>query len=253
MNPSDILWHQLLKGGGEQTFILLHNAGGDHQFLEPQVKTLQAFGDVLLLDLPGHGQSGPLARYTMHDLSSIIYELSLELKLEQVSLVGLNNGANIAIDMATRHPESLKSLILIDPPLFLEDYFVDELNQSINELQSDKRSDFIDSLTENLFIKTSQSNKDLASSTFKSVEPDALSQVFEGLLDWDKQSGEKLSELNYPCLCVLTDEHHCSMDKIKSVGSHFDIGKVVGSKCWATLEVPEQVNAMIRRFLTLNP
>jgi hypothetical protein len=32
----------------------------------------------------------------------------------------------------------------------------------------------------------------------------------------------------------------------------FEIGKVVGSKCWATLEVPEQLNAMITRFLKIH-
>ena len=34
--------------------------------------------------------------------------------------------------------------------------------------------------------------------------------------------------------------------------SQFEIGKVVGSKCWATLEVPEQVNAMMARFLQIH-
>jgi hypothetical protein len=57
------------------------------------------------------------------------------------------------------------------------------------------------------------------------------------------------SHISCPTLCILTDEHHCSYEKMKHQAPHFEIGKVVGSKCWATLEAPEQVNAMIQRFL----
>lgn len=42
-----------------------------------------------------------------------------------------------------------------------------------------------------------------------------------------------------------------NIEKMNLEASYFEIGKVVGSKCWATLEVPEQVNAMIARFVKI--
>lgn len=62
----------------------------------------------------------------------------------------------------------------------------------------------------------------------------------------------KLLKINLNTLTILTDEHHCSYRKLTSIKNNMiTLAKVVGSKCWATLEVPEQINAMISRFLSI--
>jgi len=85
------------------------------------------------------------------------------------------------------------------------------------------------------------------------VNRKALAEIFKGLLEWDTASAGSLKKILYPTLCILTDEHHCTFEKIRRQAPQFEIGKVVGSKCWATLEVPEQVNTMIARFLKFIP
>ncbi len=64
------------------------------------------------------------------------------------------------------------------------------------------------------------------------------------------QGTEVLKKITCQTLCILTDEHHCSYAKMRQAAPDFEIGKVIRSKCWATLEVPQQVNSMIVRFLT---
>ena len=74
--------------------------------------------------------------------------------------------------------------------------------------------------------------------------------MFNSLLEWDKKDAKKqIKDINCPTLCILTDEHHCSYQRIKQENSNLEIGKVICSKCWATLEAPDQVNSMIKRFL----
>lgn len=241
-----------LSGNGNLNFILIHNAGGNHYFFTHQIEALKKYGNVIWLDLPGHSNSKDIASYRMTDLSAIINQVCQQLSLNKICLIGLNNGADIVIDIALTYSLPIKCIILIDPPIFMEQSFVAEIHEFINQLEQDNYDKFVDSLADALFIETDRSNKEIAISAFNGVNKRALQDMFKGLIEWDTQSIGKLKQINYPTLCILTDEHHCTYEKMRQEAPHFVLGKVIGSKCWATLEVPEQINAMIGRFLKLN-
>ncbi len=240
-----------IQGNGILNFVLIHNAGGNHQFFHHQIETLKKYGNIILLDLPGHGKSENLAHYNMSDLASVIVKISEKLSLKNISFIGLNNGANIIIDIALNHALPISSLVLIDPPLFMKPSFNNEINHFIQKLEEPNLNEFVSSLVESIFIKTTENNKKIAYEAFMNVDKVALQKIFKGLLEWDKTISNKLHKITYPTLCILTDEHHCTYQKMHEEAPHIEIGKVIGSKCWATLEVPAQVNAMIERFIAL--
>jgi len=241
-----------LAGKGELNFVLIHNAGTDHRFFIHQIETLRKYGDVIQLDLPGHGKSELISDYSMRNLASVIAKICEKLSLNNICLIGLNNGANIAIDTAINHSLPIKALVLIDPPIFMETEFIDEINGFIQLLEGSGFDKFVTELVDALFIKTDTHNKKIATTAFNGVDKKSLQNIFKGLIAWNANSNGILKKINYPTLGILTDEHHCSYQKLHQEAPHIDIGKVVGSKCWATLEVPEQVNAMIERFLKIH-
>lgn len=246
------IFSEKLQGKGSLNFILIHNAGGSRHFFTHQIELLKKYGDVIWLDLPGHNESKGMSNYQMSDLSSIVNQVCENLSLKNICLIGLNNGASIVIDLAVNYSLPIKSLILIDPPIFMEKSFIAEINDFINQLEREDYSKFVTSLVDNLFIHTDSRNKEIATHAFNNVDKKALQDIFKGLIEWDAQSSGKLKNIAYPTLCILTDEHHCTYNKLHQEGPQFEIGKVIGSKCWATLEVPDQINAMIERFLILN-
>jgi len=239
-----------LSGTGHLNFVLIHNAGSDHRFFIHQIEALKKFGNIIQLDLPGCGKSRPISSYKMRDLSSIISMICKKLSLKNICLIGLNNGANIAIDTVLSHSLAIEKLVLIDPPIFMDESFVNEINSYIENLEkAEFNHQFVASLVDSLFLSTNSGNKEIAATAFNGVDKKSLQEIFRGLLEWDAQSAGILKKIACPTLCILTDEHHCSYEKMHREAPQFEIGKVVGSKCWATLEVPEQVNAMIIRFL----
>src|SRR5262245_8563132 len=114
-----------VAGAGTLNFVLIHNAGADHRFTH-QIEMLREFGDVVQLDLPGSGKSRPVSSYKMGDLSSLIATICRQLSLKDICLIGLNNGANIAIDTTLHQSLAIEKLILIDPPIFMDSSFVAE-------------------------------------------------------------------------------------------------------------------------------
>ncbi|KTD52172.1 2-succinyl-6-hydroxy-2,4-cyclohexadiene-1-carboxylate synthase [Legionella quinlivanii] len=241
-----------IDGNGKLNFVLIHNAGGSHHFFSHQIELLKQFGNIVCLDLPGHNGGEGIASYKMADLSSSINKTCRELSLDNICLIGLNNGADIVIDTVLNHELPIKHIILIDPPIFMDDKFITEIEEFISALDTTNYGEFVDELVNALFIDTNQLTKKIAADAFNQVERKALQEMFKGLIEWDTQSEGKLGSISCPVLCIITDEHHCSYQKLRQEAPQFEIGKVIGSKCWATLEVPEQVNAMIARFLQLH-
>jgi len=251
IKKSDIFVEKI-DGKGDLNFVLIHNAGGDHRFFTHQIETLKNYGDVIQLDLPGHGKSDIISSYQMDDLASIVVQICENLALKNLCLIGLNNGANIAIDILNKRSLPVKSAVLIDPPIFMDKDFVNEINNFIQQLESSQIDDFVASLVSNIFIHTTLNNKEIAQTAFNNADKKSLQKVFRGLIEWDMNSSGILKKIHCPCLCILTDEHHCSYEKLSQEAPQIEIGKVIGSKCWATLEVPQQVNAMIERFLKIH-
>src|SRR5690348_9574533 len=143
-----------LSGTGNLHFVLIHNAGSDHRFFTHQIEVLKKFGTIIQLDLPGCGKSSPISSYKMGDLSSIISMICKKLSLKNICLIGLNNGANIAIDTVLNHSLPIKGLILIDPPIFMDKAFVNEIESYIESLErTEFNHQYVASLVDALFLK----------------------------------------------------------------------------------------------------
>jgi pimeloyl-ACP methyl ester carboxylesterase len=73
---------------------------------------------VLAPDTPGYGESdGPAAPVTLGDYAEALYALIAEQK-EPVDLVGYHTGALIAAEIAARHPQAVRRLVLLSVPIF---------------------------------------------------------------------------------------------------------------------------------------
>ena len=249
---SNKIYSKKIDGHGPYNFILIHNAGGSHKMFSHQIEMLIKHGSVVLLDLPGHGLSEACDNNGIRESSELIKKLCVHYSLDEIWLVGLNNGANIAIDIAHQRCMELSGMILIDPALFLDDNFINEIHLFIDKLKKSSYDEFIHILVTDLLVNSDQVNRDIASEAFMKVDKTCLKNMFLSLIEWDKSSKSILPSIDIPTLHILTDEHHCTFEMIKKIAPQFSLGKVIGSKCWATLEVPEQVNAMIERFLVMN-
>lgn len=240
-------------GAGLKSFVLIHNAGGNHQFFTHQMEALGQLGSVYAFDLPGYGQS-PAAKeaYTTAETATLLAEAIQQLGLSRICLVGLNNGANISIEISLNKNLPLRELVLIDPILFMSTDFVREVENFITHLEASGVEAFIDGLIDEFFVETTQANKDIASKAFKQCSKTVAVSALRDLIAWSAKAPPKLLQLSVPALVILSNEHHCPYQPLQGLNPLIDTAKVMGSKCWASLEVPEQINAMIKRMVELH-
>ncbi|BBB47915.1 alpha/beta fold hydrolase [Pelolinea submarina] len=110
--------YQLGGNPDEPLVVLVHGFSTPSYIWDPTYQTLIDSGfSVLRFDLYGRGYSDrPVVDYNIDLFVNQLGELLEKLEITQpVHLVGLSMGGPIVAEYANRHPESLRSLTLIDP------------------------------------------------------------------------------------------------------------------------------------------
>lgn len=242
--------HYKTQGKGSLNFILIHNAGGDLNFMAPQAKFLSTFAKTLSIDLLGHGLS-PASKtdYSIKSQAEEILQLAESLNIKNSILIGLNYGANIAIEIANIAPGFSNRLILIDPPILMEPWALKLVKDHILDLEKSIHEDYVEELTNSLLFQSNEENKKIAINSFKTISAKALASTYRNLLTWDESSPSKLKNCTMPTLYIQTNKSFCCRSSMKKHIPHAATARVVGSGFWATIEVPDQINSMVSTFL----
>jgi pimeloyl-ACP methyl ester carboxylesterase len=96
--------------------VFLHGAGDDGGQAAPLAHALAAAWRVIAPDAPGHGRS-PRAddeAYRPRRVVRLLADLLDVLAIEAAPLVGFSWGASICCHLAARHPERVRSLVLLE-------------------------------------------------------------------------------------------------------------------------------------------
>ncbi len=107
-----MLFHQSFGRGPD--LIFLHGFLGSGDNFWPHAQALQDDYRCWLFDLPGHGRSPHLPRYSMSTLAEGVFETLQALGLGPVHLVGHSLGGKAGARLAQLHPQALRSIIMAD-------------------------------------------------------------------------------------------------------------------------------------------
>ena len=100
-------------GKGAKTFLFINSLGTDFRIWNEVVRTLKAYGTILVYDKRGHGLSNTVATTKgLEDYMEDVVALCKHLSIETFIVIGLSVGGMIAQLLAYHYPEKVDSLIL---------------------------------------------------------------------------------------------------------------------------------------------
>lgn len=99
--------------GAGDPVLLINGLGADHTAWELQTEYLKRFFKVVVFDNPGVGQTeGPRGPYTTALFADVAADLLRRLGIERAHVVGASMGGLIGQQVAVRHPQLVRSLVL---------------------------------------------------------------------------------------------------------------------------------------------
>jgi pimeloyl-ACP methyl ester carboxylesterase len=108
-------------GDGEQTLVLVHGLLMNRHMYDNLAPEMVARGyRVITVDLLGHGTSdkpADMRAYSMSGFADQVAALIEHLELDRPVVGGTSLGANVALELATRHPRAARALFIEMPVL----------------------------------------------------------------------------------------------------------------------------------------
>jgi pimeloyl-ACP methyl ester carboxylesterase len=108
--------------GEGTTFLLVHGWGGDSHTFSAHVEPLRARGRVIAPDLRGHGSSPTgSAACTVEIMAADLAQLLHAGGHQNTVAVGHSMGGQVVATLAVRHPDLVRSLVVVDPAYGADD------------------------------------------------------------------------------------------------------------------------------------
>ena len=102
--------HYVVAGSGAHTIVLVHCWAGNLGFWREQVPALAGRARLILIDLPGHGQSDqPHTAYTMDFFAQAVLAVLRDAHVDKATLVGHSMGAPVICRVYQQAPEGRDS------------------------------------------------------------------------------------------------------------------------------------------------
>jgi pimeloyl-ACP methyl ester carboxylesterase len=218
-------------GGGRPPLLLVHGWTCDHTYLAPQFEYFRDAHRVVAVDLRGHGQSDkPQQDYTMAGFADDIVWLCGRLKLERPVVLP---SAIVTIDSPILPPPAVASNVRP---------FVDALRGP------DYRQAQRDFVSNVLFLPTDDpARKEKILDQMSSAPQHVMASAFENMFTFDHESAAAACKV--PWLALYAGHVTTDLARLRALCPQVITGQTVGAGHFPQLEVPEQINAMIARFL----
>lgn len=226
----------------------MHGWCCDRSFLEPQRTHLASSRTVLALDLRGHGESEPANddAYTVGDLADDVAAVAADAELTAPVVVGHSLGGLVALECAARGFAS--AAVLLEPAPILDARGKEYFLRSAAAVAQDGHGTWRRRFAERIMLPTDRVRRDDIIARMPLTDPSTAAAVMLGMGEYD--AAEALGRVEVPVLIVSAARAE-DLAPVRALCKSVTTGQTVGAGHFNQLEVPEQVNPMIDRFLAL--
>jgi pimeloyl-ACP methyl ester carboxylesterase len=243
------------QGDGEPALVFVHGWCCDHTCFTPQVEDFRASHRTITLDLRGCGASDvPDEGYDIPTMADDVAWLCRQVGLTDPIIVGHSLGGSIAVELAARYPTLPSAVVALDPgPLHstpeaqrvytgLADQLDGPEGEAVREVW----------VRDDVAMMDDQELAHRILETMCSVPLPIAAAVIRHSVAWNGLAA--LAMCRAPLLVVLTEPRGSNApERLRAIRPDVRVGVTVGSGHFHQLEVPDQINAMVARFLETSP
>ncbi len=244
--------------GAGRPIVLIHGWCCDHSYFAPQAIHFASLGHrVVSPDLRGHGRSDkPHQPYPIGVFADDVAWLCHELKLRKPVLVGHSMGGIVSFDISARYPELPGAIVMLDAAVVLPQAVRVSIPQFLERLRGPDYAVAQRELVSSVFFIASDDpvRKARILAEMAKTPQHVMASAYQGLAEYSTSDAK--GRILVPSLYVAADEPSPRSDvaRLRELVPQLSFGQTVGSGHFCQLEAPDQINAMVARFIavTLN-
>ena len=243
-----IAYHEV--GSGDPPIVFIHGIYGNRGGFTLQEEYFSPNHRCVAIDLRGNGDSDkPNEVYSMAQYADDVAEVIRRTGLGRSVLVGHSMGGQVVISVAERHPELVAAVASLDSPSNIPGW-QDRFHGPFDHLMT----------FDGPYRETVRAF--LSGAYLPTDNPEwvgGLEERLAGIPDhvivraWQAMSAyeptESLRKMKCPYLYIDSGQPDIDLDLVRELCPQLAVGKTVGAGHKALQDVPDQINAMLNRFI----
>jgi len=248
--------HYLSVGAGRHTIVLIHCWAGNSGFWREQVPAVAAKARLILIDLPGHGQSDkPQTAYTMDFFAGAVLAVMRDAHLDKATFIGHSMGTPVICRVYKQAPEKVAALVAVDGTLRRPQMPPERSEQFLAAFRAPEYRENTRQAMGSMFpVPGTEALRDRVVAELLATPQHVMRGAMEGMFgagqpDWDvRKTSVPVLVINAPNP-LWTDEYK---EYVRSLSPKTDYRTIEGVGHWLMLEKPAEFNAalldMLRKF-----
>jgi sigma-B regulation protein RsbQ len=245
--------HYVTVGKGKRTIVFVHCWAGNLGFWREQVPALADKARLVLIDLPGHGQSGKRnTMYSMDYFAGAVVAVMCDAGVDKATLVGHSMGGPVIYRVYEQAPEKVAALVVVDGFLRRPRVPAGQAEQFIAQFRTPEYRERTREFFGAMFpAPGTEALRDQVLTEMLATPQSVMHRAMEGMFgpaqpDWD------LKEANVPILVISAKGPMYDADDenyIRSLSTQTDHRVMEGVGHWLMLERPVEFNAILTEML----
>jgi pimeloyl-ACP methyl ester carboxylesterase len=238
-------------GRGKQTLVFVHGWSCNMDFWRFQVPAFQEKVRLILLDLPGHGQSDkPETSYTIELFAKGVDAVLRDAKVERATLLGHSLGTPIICRFYRDHPEKTAALVAVDGALRGFDPTPEQKERFVGPYRGPQYREAAQKFVDSMFpIAGTEALRDRAKAAMLQTPPYVMASALENMFD---KSAWEPSRIDVPLLVLNAKNPLWSDDyeaHVRKIAPKVDYRVMEGVGHFLMQEKPTEFNALLLDFL----
>ena len=248
--------HYVTAGNGDHTIVFVHCWAGNSGFWREQVPALADKARLILIDLPGHGQSDkPHTNYTMDFFASAVLAVMRDADVDKATLVGHSMGAPVICRVYKQAPEKVAALVAVDGVLRRPAMTPEQAERFKAPFKTPEYRTHTTNFISAMFpIPGTEALRDRVLGEMLATPQYVMVGAMEGMFGADQPDWD-LKTVDVPVLVINARNPMWTTDYeayVRSLSSRTDYRVIEGTGHWLMLEKPDEFNRvlidMLREF-----
>jgi pimeloyl-ACP methyl ester carboxylesterase len=242
-----------VAGGGDPPIVLVHGWSCDRSYLAPQFEHFSARHAVAALDLRGHGDSGvpepARGTYEIDALADDVLAVADAAGFDRPVIVGHSLGGVTALACAAR-AGAVRAAVMVDPAPIINPAIKQYIAQAADAVETDVDGSWRAAFASGMFLPTDTARRDEIISGMGTLPTAVAAAALRGIVQFDGEAA--LGAVEVPLLTIGSASPTDTGADFRAACPTITVGQTVGAGHFNQLEVPDQVNLMIERFLAMS-